>query len=179
MGALSAPEQMPRGCCAGLVAPLQLCRESPSSSQPAPAPALPGSSLASSAGKMLLHVRNSQRFKQQDVTLRTFTPHCWSSVFCRLGRGGVLPLGWGFWTPGILGSQPQGSLGFQPRGSLGFQPRGSLPWFQVKGSNKRSALEHFCPLPHQGQGVRVTELLPPTPPSLYPTLFMNTPVLHT
>lgn len=152
MGALSAPEQMP------------------SSSQPAPAPALPGSSLASSAGEMLLHVRNAEGFKQQDVTLRTFSPRCGSGVFCRLGRGRVLALGWGSWTPGILGSQPRESLGFQPQGSLGFQPWGSLPWFQVKGSNKRSALEHLHPLPDQGRGVRVTELRPPPHPCTQPFL---------
>lgn len=127
-----------RGCCRGLVASLQLLQQlpvSPSSFQSAPAApsqhqqlpvspssALPGSSLSSSAGKMWLRVRNAERLEQQEVTLRMFTPRCWSCVFCRLG----FSTGMGLldprdpWIPalGILGFQPQGSLEFQPQGSL-------------------------------------------------------------
>lgn len=63
-----------------------LCRESPG-------PSPPRLLADSSAGKMLLHIRNAERFEQQDVTVRTFIPHCWSPVFCRLGGGRVLALG--------------------------------------------------------------------------------------
>lgn len=95
-----------------------------SSSGKAPAaPALSSSSLTSSAGKMLLHVRNAERFEQQDMTLRTFIliAGAVSPAGCE-GKG--LALGWGSWVPGI----PTWGIPWVPTLGIPWIPTSGIPW---------------------------------------------------